>query len=206
MDNQHVFSPSLSCSLLTLAWRRSTETTEHGSTSPTEKTRTWLAQPATPPSTHIWALNRGLCTYLTLNLLFWKDACKRMQPCPAFVLGNQHYFCMQPPWWHGVAGLRADVLQQNQSAVAGIKGMETSPMAASLTSILRMFWLSLCGAFSSLALFGWSIMNSLCHTVQTVFCEYGCRSTWCAIRREVQRAVTLWILKICYLHNTAFPL
>lgn len=55
-----VFSFFVSCSLLTLVWRRSTETIEHGNTSLTEKTRIWLAQHATPPSMHIWASNKGL--------------------------------------------------------------------------------------------------------------------------------------------------
>lgn len=52
-----------SCSLLTLAWRRSTETTALDNTSPTEKTKTWPAQRATPPSTHIWASNRGVYAF-----------------------------------------------------------------------------------------------------------------------------------------------
>lgn len=68
-DRHHVFSSSVSCSLLTLGWQRNIETTGHDSTSPTEKTRTWLAQHAMPPSMHTWALNRGLCTHL-INL-FW---------------------------------------------------------------------------------------------------------------------------------------
>lgn len=60
-------SLSVSCSLLTLVWQRSTETTALDSTYPTEKTRTWLAQHAMPQSMHTWALNRGLCTHLILN-------------------------------------------------------------------------------------------------------------------------------------------
>lgn len=49
----------VSCSSLILVWRRSIETTAPGSTYPTEKTRTWLAQLATPPSMHIWGSSRG---------------------------------------------------------------------------------------------------------------------------------------------------
>lgn len=57
-----VFFFFISCSLLTLVWQRSTETTALDSTSPTEKTKTWLAQHAMPPSMHTWALNKGACT------------------------------------------------------------------------------------------------------------------------------------------------
>lgn len=49
----------VSCSSLILVWRRSIETTALGSTYPTERTRTWLAQLATPPLMHIWGSSRG---------------------------------------------------------------------------------------------------------------------------------------------------
>lgn len=62
-------SVSGSCSLLTLVWQRSTETTVLDNTSPTEKTRTWLAQHVMLPSMHTLALNRGMCTHPSKKLI-----------------------------------------------------------------------------------------------------------------------------------------
>lgn len=42
--------------------------------------------------------------------------------------------CFQSPRWHGVARLRADVLQQNQPSLAGIKGRSYLPLVISVTS------------------------------------------------------------------------
>lgn len=47
--------------------------------------------------------------------------------------------CFQSPRWHGVARLRADVLQQNQPSLAGIKGRSFSPLVISVTSFFFFY-------------------------------------------------------------------
>lgn len=98
LNQLYLFSSSVSCSLLTSVWQRSTETTALDSTSPTEKTRTWLAQHAMPPSMRTWALNRGLCSQ-------W---CKKKKK----ILCLNFFFCYLKLQGHLIIVVQQELLMQ----------------------------------------------------------------------------------------------
>lgn len=91
--------------------------------------------------------------YPLLKILFVSSVCSNYFVC----VKHRSLLSVQPSWWHGVARLRADVLQQNQSAVARIEGTQKIPsFVLTLTrvwqcqSVLLVILEDVCSVFPSI--------------------------------------------------------